>query len=127
MTLRFAKNSFALRVRCCLWWSLAALLLPAATRAADSGAAAGIVIILEFAGEAEVLRGGEKSWNSAAINQVLKVGDRFRTKKRSRATLRLSDRSQLRVGNAVLKCRCSNSSDVAPVAVMIWTKLLAAN
>src|SRR5216117_164944 len=56
------------------------------------------VVVLEIAGAAELLAAGDAAWKEAAVNQVLKNGDRFRTKKNSRATIRLSDLSELRVG-----------------------------
>ena len=69
-----------------------------APRAAAAGAATDSVEILEFAGVAETLSAGGNIWLPARTNQVLVPGDRFRTLTNSRATLRLSDRSQLRVG-----------------------------
>ncbi|HYV32386.1 MAG TPA: FecR family protein, partial [Candidatus Binatia bacterium] len=65
-------------------------------RAGDTGTNG--VVILEIAGAAEVLAVGQAAWKQAVVNQVLKNGDRFRTRKNSRATVRLSDLSQLRVG-----------------------------
>src|SRR2546428_7103091 len=56
------------------------------------------IVVLEIAGTAELLPAGQVAWKEAVVNQVLGRGDRFRTKKNSRATLRLSDLSQLRVG-----------------------------
>ena len=58
------------------------------------------VVILEIAGTAEVLPAGEAAWSAATAGRGLRLGDRFRTLARSRATLRLSDRSQLRMGES---------------------------
>ena len=58
------------------------------------------VLILEVAGAAELLPAGAVAWSAAAAGASLGLGDRFRTLARSRATLRLSDRTQLRVGES---------------------------
>lgn len=54
-------------------------------------------IILTFSGKVEVSPRGSTTWNAAQAHQVLKEGDRVRTSKSSRATLRLSNLSLLRV------------------------------
>ena len=72
--------------------------LACAAASAAAEAPAGGVIILEFGGVAEVLPVGKGLWNPARTNQMLLPGDRFRTLTNSRALLRLSDRSQIRVG-----------------------------
>ncbi len=69
-----------------------------ASRSSAAEVPAGGVIILEFGGVAEVLPAGKGLWVSARTNQMLLPGDRFRTLTNSRALLRLSDRSQIRVG-----------------------------
>ena len=74
------------------------LLLACSTLGAAEAPAAEGVVILEIGGKSEVLRAGKALWDPARTNDVLRSGDRFRTKSNSRATLRLSDRSQIRVG-----------------------------
>src|SRR5262249_7059169 len=61
-------------------------------------APAGSVTILEMEGLVQVLRAGKTLWADAQTNDVLIAGERFRTHTNSRALLRLSDRSQIRVG-----------------------------
>ncbi len=61
---------------------------------ADSSPA---VTILTFAGQAEVSR-RDGVWDPAHTNQVLLVGDKMRTGKKSRATLRLSDGTTMTIG-----------------------------
>lgn len=53
--------------------------------------------VLEKEGKVEVARQGFPDWSPAQINQVLQVGDRLRSGLRSRATLRWSDLSVVRV------------------------------
>lgn len=54
-------------------------------------------ILLTVEGKVEAARAGVAQWSAAKTNQVLQTGDRVRTGSRSRATLRLSDLSILRV------------------------------
>lgn len=54
-------------------------------------------VLLEWQGKVEIARKGSATWTSAKTNEVLQVGDRIRTGLRSRATLRWSDLSVLRV------------------------------
>jgi len=56
---------------------------------------AGLVLTIE--GKAEVARSGDLQWSVATTNLSLKFGDRLRTGPQSRATVRLSDLSILRV------------------------------
>jgi Flp pilus assembly protein TadD len=53
--------------------------------------------ILTISGKVDVAPPGSTAWIPGHTNEVLKVGDRIRTGKNSRATLRLSNRSILRV------------------------------
>jgi Tfp pilus assembly protein PilF len=53
--------------------------------------------LLTVAGKVEVAPRGQTVWTAGHANQTLKVGDRLRTGKDSRATLRLSNLSVLRV------------------------------
>jgi tetratricopeptide (TPR) repeat protein len=57
-----------------------------------------MIVILDIAGTAEVLATGEATWRRIAAPYPLRVGDRFRTRELSRATVRLSDLSQVRLG-----------------------------
>ncbi len=54
-------------------------------------------VVLTIEGKVEVVRKGGTEWSVAETNQVLSFGDRLRTGLRSRATLRWSDLSVLRV------------------------------
>lgn len=54
-------------------------------------------VLLTLEGKVEVSRVGSAAWMSGATNQTLQVGDRLRTGLRSRATVRLSNLSVLRV------------------------------
>jgi hypothetical protein len=53
--------------------------------------------VLTVEGKVEVLKSGTTAWDTAQPNQLLRAGDRLRTGKSSRATVRLTDRSVLRV------------------------------
>src|ERR1035441_824739 len=64
-------------------------------QAAESGAAN--AVLLTVSGKVEVATRGETVWTAGHTNQVLRLGDRLRTGKNSRATLRLSNLSVLRV------------------------------
>jgi Tfp pilus assembly protein PilF len=68
------------------------------TRAADPPAAAKLeCVVLTREGKVDVARKGTAQWAPAQTNQVLQLGDRLRTGLRSRATLRWSDLSVVRV------------------------------
>ncbi len=54
-------------------------------------------MVLEKQGKVEIARKGSATWAQAETNLVLQVGDRLRTGLRSRATLRWSDLSVVRV------------------------------
>src|SRR5262249_13058452 len=56
------------------------------------------VVVLAIEGRVEVCRSGSQLWDRAYTNQLVLSGDRLRTGKGSRATLRLPDMSTLRVG-----------------------------
>lgn len=87
-------------------WGLAALVLgclaliplragaaerPASTTPAPASA------VLEIAGTVEVARGGRPPWRAAVPGEALEPGDQLRTQADSRALLRLSDRSTVRI------------------------------
>ena len=54
-------------------------------------------VLVERQGKVEIARKGSTTWSSGATNEVLQVGDRLRTGLRSRATLRWSEASVVRV------------------------------
>jgi tetratricopeptide (TPR) repeat protein len=54
-------------------------------------------VLLTASGTVEVAPAGGSAWNPAHTNEVLKVGDRLRTGKSSRASVQLSNLSVLRV------------------------------
>ncbi len=58
---------------------------------------AGVSVLLAAEGRVEVARDATAGWTVAQTNQVLNPGDRVRTGRRSRATIRLSDLTVLRV------------------------------
>jgi tetratricopeptide (TPR) repeat protein len=83
-----------------------------------------MVVILDIAGTAEVLAAGQVVWKDAAAQQALRRGDRFRTGPNSRATLRLSDLSQLRVGElSELEVR-AEPEDGGPPLYRLWRGIL---
>ncbi|HXG46568.1 MAG TPA: FecR domain-containing protein [Methylomirabilota bacterium] len=78
-----------------------ALTLSAATGLRAQPPASGDVpasTLLAFEGQVEVRPAGAAVWSPATTNQALRGGDRVRTGRRSRVTLRLSDLSVTRVG-----------------------------
>src|SRR5712672_517535 len=68
-------------------------LLPRMTRAAENPSG----VLEEKEGKVEIARKGSTAWNPAEINGKLQLGDRLRTGSRSRATLRWSELSTVRV------------------------------
>jgi outer membrane receptor protein involved in Fe transport/Tfp pilus assembly protein PilF len=54
-------------------------------------------MLLTIEGKVETARAGSPDWTSAQTNQILRVGDQLRTGPRSRATVRLSNLTVLRV------------------------------
>jgi len=54
-------------------------------------------VLLTIEGKVEASTAGSTAWTPARTNQLLRVGERLRTGLRSRATLRLSDKSVLRI------------------------------
>jgi hypothetical protein len=57
-----------------------------------------VAILLTVEGRVEVSPRGTTQWNKGQTNQVLQLGDRLRTGMRSRATVRWSDLSVMRLG-----------------------------
>jgi len=67
-------------------------------RGAESPTGQGqVCVLLTREGKVEVSRKGTAQWSEGQTNQVLQVGDRLRTGMRSRAALRWSDLSVIRV------------------------------
>ena len=64
---------------------------------APSGSASTDAVLLTLEGKVETARAGSTEWSAVQTNQLLHVGDRLRTSRRSRATIRLSNLSVLRV------------------------------
>ncbi|MGA2241797.1 MAG: TonB-dependent receptor [Verrucomicrobiota bacterium] len=62
----------------------------------NTNSASAIVVSVE--GTVEILRLGAREWTVASVGSSMGVGDQLRTGQRSRATLRLSNLSILRVG-----------------------------
>jgi hypothetical protein len=58
--------------------------------------------LVEFAGTVEITAANTNDWRPARVNHLLHPGDRLRTATDSRATLQLSDRSVIRVGESTL-------------------------
>jgi Tfp pilus assembly protein PilF len=56
--------------------------------------------VLAFEGKVTVAKAGDDVWGTATTNQVLTVGDRLRTAQKSRATIRLSNQSTMRVNES---------------------------
>jgi Tfp pilus assembly protein PilF len=82
----------------CQWSGLLLLLLGlgltgVSSRAADQTPAPTEIRILQMQGIAEVMPAGAKTWVLTQTNQVLHAGDKLRTGRNSRVTLRWSDHS----------------------------------
>lgn len=58
--------------------------------------------ILEIEGKVEVSRAGTATWSLATTNQTLTAGDRVRTGERSRAVVRLSEKTMWRLGEVTI-------------------------
>jgi Flp pilus assembly protein TadD len=76
---------------------LPGILLTRAAAGAEPVAPLRDAVLLTIAGQVDVAPAGTAAWAAGQTNQFLKVGDHLRTGKSSRATLRLSDLSVLRV------------------------------
>src|SRR5213595_3657791 len=73
-------------------------------------------VLLTIEGKVELSAAGATTWSAARTNQFLQAGDRLRTALRSRATLRLSDKSVLRVNElTTLKIQPPATANNAPV------------
>jgi len=97
-----------------LWFVCAALFFSGGARCAlaqtssSTNDAALASTLLEFSGTVEFAPAGAAAWQPAKAGQLLRLGDRLRTQADSRATLRLSDRSVIRVNQlTVLEIRPS--------------------
>jgi Tfp pilus assembly protein PilF len=91
----FARRSACAAVSLALTWFAPAARLFGADAAGATDRASTVVLTVE--GRVESARRATQQWSLAKTNQPLEVGDRLRTGFRSRATLRLSDLSVLRV------------------------------
>jgi tetratricopeptide (TPR) repeat protein len=94
--------------KCCLFWpsfwrqilliaAVACLYLPLRSVAAPAATNDNISVILTIEGTVEVSNLGKAGWSVAHTNQQLHLGQSIRTGERSRATIRLSDLSVIRV------------------------------
>jgi hypothetical protein len=54
-------------------------------------------VLISVSGIVQVAEGGKNTWKQALHNQTLKVGDRVRTGKNSKAAIRLASTSVLRL------------------------------
>jgi len=79
-----------------LWCLLAAS--ASAQKAATRASMLSNVVVLEMEGMVEAAKWRAAAWEKAQTNQVLLPGDRLRTGARSRAVVRMSDLSTLRLG-----------------------------
>lgn len=92
------------RLALILYFVAAAMAFPATAPAESAldlsakGRAQNVVLTIE--GTVEVAPAGTLNWAPARTNHVLNVGDRIHTGEGSRATILLSDRSVLRVGDS---------------------------
>jgi len=82
-----------------LRWALLSQVVCSALPSAAASAQPTNAVILELEGQAEVARAGSTAWRVAQAGQVLFPGDQFRIGERSRAVVRLSDLSHLRLGH----------------------------
>jgi len=64
---------------------------------AAAGAGSAACVLVEKEGKVEIARKGSAAWNAVQLNETLQLGDRLRTGSRSRATLRWSELSMVRV------------------------------
>lgn len=72
------------------------LLLPVTVRG-QSGSATNGTVVLTIDGSVDIFRAGGGDWAKAALNQALSFGDRLRTGPNSRATVRMTDLTVIRV------------------------------
>jgi tetratricopeptide (TPR) repeat protein len=85
-----------------LWLSalVFGLLLLPSSRAAEEPGPDHPILVLELEGRVDVMRAGARVWDPAYTNQVLEAGDQLRTLQRSRAVIRLSDLTLMRLGES---------------------------
>ena len=83
---------FALLCLCLIWPAIAPAQMPAAPKPASAES-----MLLTAEGKVEVSGAGTANWIAGQTNQILHVADRLRTGLRSRATVRLSNLTVLRV------------------------------
>ena len=90
------RTSFA-TICLAAWFAGTSAQLAAQTEVASPPAATNVVL-LEIENTVEVLRTGARVWDPGRTNQVLYPGDQLRTGERSRAVLRLSNLTLMRLG-----------------------------
>jgi len=73
--------------------------------AAAASPPAGATVLVEIENRVEIQRAGARVWDPGTTNQILFPGDRLRTGERSRAVLRLSDLTLVRLGELGLTRR----------------------
>ena len=80
----------------------------------DAGKTESVLLTVE--GKVEISAAESATWTPGRTNQVLNVGDRVRTGVRSRATIRLSNKSVLRVNElTTLRIQLPPQTSSAPV------------
>ena len=89
-----SRNPLAFACIAAALWAATATVLAAGSLASPDKPAC---VLLTKEGKVEVSRKGAAQWFAPETNQVLQIGDRLRTGSRSRATLRWSDLSIVRV------------------------------
>lgn len=89
-------------LRVCAWLGLFVAIISATVQAAPTGEATQAAMVLDIEGTVEIIRAGGNQASPALTNQTLGFGDSLRTAPRSRATVRLSDLSVIRVNEKTL-------------------------
>jgi Tfp pilus assembly protein PilF len=99
-----------------LAWTLPSVRALAAPEPMVSALAVPTCELLTVQGPVELLPAGASQWQPAKANQPLQIGDRLRTGKASRAAVRLSDSSVLRVNElTTLEIQAPQQRDKKPL------------
>jgi tetratricopeptide (TPR) repeat protein len=93
-----ARRQIVCRVGCGIWFGSCLVLATSLSVRAQVVAGSTTFQLLEIENHVEVLRAGAVTWDPAGASQILHPGDQIRTGERSRALLRLSNQTTLRVG-----------------------------
>ena len=80
-----------------LWLCLGLYVAPGQAAASAEACAAVVAHVVSVQGRVEFHRAGQPGWHPAQLNTFLCVGDRVRVRSRSRAALRLSNETMLRL------------------------------